>query len=222
MARIPVVENILSANAALAGDVRARLDRDGVFAINVMASPGAGKTCLIAATIQALGDSLRLAYVDGDIETTIDAERIDALGVPVVQINTGGSCHLDANMLSLALPQLPLERVDLLIVENVGNLICPAAFQLGTHLNVLIASTPEGDDKPYKYPTMYRGVDVLIINKIDLLPYISFDLDYFKRGVQVLNPGLKTFEVSCLTGAGIQDWVEWLKERREIGGSTWT
>jgi hydrogenase nickel incorporation protein HypB len=218
MARIPVVKNILSANAALADDVRARLDRSGVFALNIMASPGAGKTCLIEATVKALGDGLRVAYVDGDIETTIDAQRIDALGVPVVQINTGGSCHLDANMLSLALPQLPLDQLDLLIVENVGNLICPAGFQLGTHLNVLIASIPEGDDKPYKYPPMYRGVDVLIINKIDLLPYIPFDLDYFKRGVQVLNPGLKTFEVSCLTGDGIPAWVEWLKERCESGG----
>jgi hydrogenase nickel incorporation protein HypB len=213
MARIPVVQNILSANAALASDVRGRLDASGVFALNMMASPGAGKTSFITATIRALGDSLRVAYVDGDIETTLDAERIDALGVPAVQINTGGSCHLDANMLSLALPQLPLDRVDLLIVENVGNLICPAEFELGTHLNVLIASIPEGADKPYKYPTMYRGVDVLIVNKMDLLPYVPFDLDYFKRGVEVLSPGLTTFEVSCTTGDGIQAWVAWLKER---------
>jgi hydrogenase nickel incorporation protein HypB len=213
MARIPIVQNILSANAALASDVRGRLDASGVFALNMMASPGAGKTSFITATIRALDDSLRVAYVDGDIETTLDAERIDALGVPVVQINTGGSCHLDANMLSLALPQLPLDRVDLLIVENVGNLICPAEFELGTHLNVLIASIPEGADKPYKYPTMYRGVDVLIINKMDLLPYVPFDLDYFKRGVEVLSPGLTTFEVSCTTGDGIQAWVAWLQER---------
>jgi len=213
MARIPVVQNILSANAALASDVRGRLDASGVFALNMMASPGAGKTSFITATIRALGDSLRVAYVDGDIETTIDAERIDALGVPVVQINTGGACHLDANMLSLALPQLPLDQVDLLIVENVGNLVCPAEFELGTHLNVLIASIPEGADKPYKYPTMYRGVDVLIVNKMDLLPYVPFDLSYFKRGVEVLSPGLTTFEVSCTTGDGIWAWVEWLKER---------
>ena len=213
MARIPVVQNILSANAALAGDVRGRLDASGVFALNMMASPGAGKTSFITATIRALGDSLRVAYVDGDIETTIDAERIDALGVPVVQINTGGACHLDANMLSLALPQLPLDQVDLLIVENVGNLVCPAEFELGTHLNVLIASIPEGADKPYKYPTMYRGVDVLIVNKMDLLPYVPFDLGYFRRGVEVLSPGLTTFEVSCTTGDGIRAWVEWLKER---------
>jgi hydrogenase nickel incorporation protein HypB len=213
MARIPIVQNILSANAALASDVRERLDASGVFALNMMASPGAGKTSFITATIRALDDSLRVAYVDGDIETTLDAERVDALGVPVVQINTGGSCHLDANMLSLALPQLPLDQVDLLIVENVGNLVCPAEFELGTHLNVLIASIPEGADKPYKYPTMYRGVDVLIVNKMDLLPYVPFDLDYFKRGVEVLSPGLTTFEVSCTTGNGIPAWVAWLKER---------
>ncbi len=213
MARIPVVQNILSANAALAGDVRGQLDASGVYALNMMASPGAGKTSFITATIRALGDSLRVAYVDGDIETTLDAERVDALGVPTVQINTGGACHLDANMLSLALPQLPLDRVDLLIVENVGNLVCPAEFELGTHLNVLIASIPEGADKPYKYPTMYRGVDVLIVNKMDLLPYVPFDLAFFKRGVEVLSPGLTTFEVSCTTGDGIQAWVEWLKER---------
>jgi hydrogenase nickel incorporation protein HypB len=213
MARIPVVQNILSANAALASDVRERLDASGVFALNMMASPGAGKTSFITATIRALGNSLRVAYVDGDIETTIDAESVDALGVPVVQINTGGACHLDANMLSLALPQLPLDQVDLLIVENVGNLICPAEFELGTHLNVLIASIPEGADKPYKYPTMYRGVDVLIVNKMDLLPYVPFDLGYFKRGVEVLSPGLTTFQVSCTTGDGIRAWVEWLKER---------
>jgi hydrogenase nickel incorporation protein HypB len=218
MARIPVVQNILSANAALASDVRERLDAGGVFALNMMASPGAGKTSFITATIRALGGSLRVAYVDGDIETTIDAERIDALGVPVVQINTGGACHHDANMLSLALPQLPLDQVDLLIVENVGNLVCPAEFELGTHLNVLIASIPEGADKPYKYPTMYRGVDVLIVNKMDLLPYVPFDLDYFKRGVEVLSPGLRTFEVSCTTGDGIQAWAEWLKERVKTRG----
>jgi hydrogenase nickel incorporation protein HypB len=213
MARIPVVQNILSANAALASDVRGQLDAHGVFALNMMASPGAGKTSFITATIRGLGDRLRVAYVDGDIETTLDAERVDALGVPVVQINTGGACHLDANMLSLALPQLPLDRVDLLIVENVGNLVCPAEFELGTHLNVLIASIPEGADKPYKYPTMYRGVDVLIVNKMDLLPYVPFDLAYFKRGVEVLSPGLTTFEVSCTTGDGIPAWIEWLKNR---------
>jgi len=133
-----------------------------------------------------------------------------------VQINTGGDCHLDAVMISQALSQLPLDQIDLLIVENVGNLICPASFALGTHANVLIASVPEGDDKPYKYPGIYRGLDALIINKIDLLPYVEFDLAYFQRGVELLNPGVVTFSLSCRTGAGIELWVEWLLEKKNL------
>ena len=207
---IPVIEEILFANTALAGDLRQRLDAAGVFGINIMASPGAGKTTVITGTVQRLLGHLKIGYVDGDIATSIDAERIAALDVPVVQINTGGNCHLDANMLSPALEQLPLADIDLMIVENVGNLICPANFQLGTHLNVLVASVPEGDDKPYKYPTMYRGVDVLILNKIDLLPYIPFDVDRFMHGVRVLSPNLTTFLVSGLHGDGMDAWVDWL------------
>ncbi len=207
---IPVIEEILFANSALAGDLRRRLDAAGVFGINVMASPGAGKTTVITSTMQRLLGRLRIGYVDGDIATSIDAERIAALDVPVVQINTGGGCHLDANMLSPALDQLPLADMDLMIVENVGNLICPANFQLGTHINVLVASVPEGDDKPFKYPTMYRGVDVLILNKIDLLPYIPFDVERFMHGVRVLSPNLTTFQVSGLHGDGMDAWVDWL------------
>jgi hydrogenase nickel incorporation protein HypB len=152
MPRIPVVENIMQANQVLAGELRQRLDAAGVFGINLMASPGAGKTSFITGTVKRLKDKLRIGYVDGDIETTIDAERIAELGMPVVQINTGGNCHLDANMLGPALDELPLNDLDLMLVENVGNLVCPANFELGTHLNILIASVPEGDDKPYKYP----------------------------------------------------------------------
>ncbi len=213
MTRIPVVENILHANEVLADELRRRLDDAGLFGVNLMASPGAGKTSLITATIERLKDRLRIGYVDGDIASTVDAERIAALGVPVVQINTGGNCHLDANMLSPALDALPLGELDLMLVENVGNLVCPANFQLGTHLNVLIASVPEGDDKPYKYPPMYRGVDVLLLNKIDLLPYIPFKTDYFLQGVEILNPGLTTFQVSALHGDGLDDWAGWLLNR---------
>ncbi len=213
MPRIPVVEHIMQANQVLADELRQRLDAMGVFGINLMASPGAGKTSVISGTINRLKDKLRIGYVDGDIETTVDAERIAELGVPVVQINTGGNCHLDANMLSPALDELPLASLDLMLVENVGNLICPANFQLGTHLNILIASVPEGDDKPYKYPPMYRGVDVLILNKIDLLPYIPFKTDYFLQGVEILNPGLTTFQVSALHGDGMDEWVAWLAEQ---------
>jgi hydrogenase nickel incorporation protein HypB len=210
---MPVVENILSANDRLAEENRTRLDNTSVYAINLMASPGAGKTSLIEHTIKRLTGKLRLVVVDGDIATSIDADRAVAAGAEAVQINTGGECHLDAVMLQGALNQLELAKYDLLLVENVGNLICPAAFKLGTHLNVLIASIPEGDDKPYKYPPMYRGVDALVINKIDLLPYIDFDMQYFQRGVEVLNPGLVTFPLSCRTGEGLEAWLAWLEAR---------
>ncbi len=211
--RMPVVENILSANDRLAEVNRLRLETAEVYGVNLMASPGAGKTSLIEHTIKGLAGQLSLAVVDGDIATSIDADRATAAGAEAVQINTGGECHLDAVMLQGALNQLDLTRYDLLLVENVGNLICPAAFQLGTHQNVLIASIPEGDDKPYKYPTMYRGVDALVINKIDLLPYIDFDMQYFQRGVEVLNPGLVTFPISCTTGEGLDGWLDWLLDR---------
>ena len=208
---IPIVENILNANDRLAEENRARINAAGVFAINIMASPGAGKTSLIEQTLPRLKGKLRVATIDGDIATSIDSDRAAAAGAQAaVQINTGGDCHLDAVMLRGALEQLDLTQFDLLIVENVGNLVCPAGFKLGTHKSVLIASVPEGDDKPYKYPGMYRGVDALVINKVDLLPYINFRMDYFKQGVEVLNPGVTTFETSCRTGDGLDAWVDWL------------
>jgi len=209
--RVSIVENILNANDRLAEENRARIDSAGVFAINIMASPGAGKTSLIEQTLPRLAGQLRVAVVDGDIATSIDADRAAAAGAgAAIQVNTGGECHLDAVMLHGALDQLDLTQFDLLIVENVGNLVCPASFKLGTHKSILVASVPEGDDKPYKYPGMYRGVDALVINKIDLLPYINFRMDYFQRGVEVLNPGLTTFPISCRTGEGLESWVEWL------------
>ena len=218
--KVPVVEQIMSANDQLAAANRARLDEAGVFALNVMASPGAGKTSLITRTVEALRDDLRIGAVDGDIATTIDADRIAALGVPTVQINTGGACHLDAAMLQNAFAQLRLKELDLLIIENVGNLVCPATFRLGEHRNVLIASVPEGDDKPYKYPVMYRGVDALVLNKIDVLQAFDFDVDYFQQGVEPLNPGLAFFPLSCKTGEGLDAWLDWLRreviERREM------
>ena len=174
---IPVVEKILNANDQLAKENHERLVNTNTYGINLMASPGAGKTSVIEHTIKLLAGKLNVAVVDGDIATSIDADRAAAAGATAVQINTGGECHLDAVMLRGALNELPLEEIDLLIVENVGNLICPASFKLGTHMNILIASIPEGDDKPYKYPGMYRGVDALIVNKVDLLPYIPFKMD---------------------------------------------
>lgn len=210
--RVSVVENILNANDQLAASNRERLDNAGIFAINLMASPGAGKTSLITRTVEALRDDFRIGAVDGDIATTLDADRIAASGIPAVQINTGGACHLDAVMLQEALPQLPLEELDLLIVENVGNLVCPASFELGVHRKVLIASVPEGDDKPYKYPVMYRGVDAVILNKTDVLDAFDFDVDYFRRGVEALNPGLRFLPLSCKTGEGLEAWLNWLRE----------
>ncbi len=211
--RIPVVEKILSANDRIAAQNRSILDQARVFSVNFMASPGAGKTSLIEQTVQRLQGRTRIGVVDGDIATSLDADRAAAAGAVAIQINTGGDCHLDAVMLHQALQQINLGEIDLLIVENVGNLVCPANFQLGTHASVLIASIPEGDDKPYKYPGMYRGVDALVINKIDLLPYIPFRMDYFQRGVEILNPGLMTFPLSCKTGEGLDPWLDWLNSR---------
>jgi hydrogenase nickel incorporation protein HypB len=208
---VPVVQEIMSANDSLAAQNRQKLDAAGVLGINMMASPGAGKTSVILRTIEALKDRLKLGVVEGDTAAvTIDADKVIDAGMPAVQINTGGQCHLDAVMLGKALPALPLDELDLLIVENVGNLICPASFKLGTHFNIVIASVPEGDDKPYKYPNIYRGIDALILNKTDLLPYIDFDQDYFRQGIEVLNPGVAFFPLSCKTGEGISDWTDWL------------
>lgn len=214
--KVPVVEKILSANDQIAANNKALLKSKKVFSINIMASPGAGKTSFILQTINLLRDRLKIGVIEGDTApVTIDADKISEVGIPAVQINTGGDCHLDAVMVSGGLNQLPLDEIDLVIIENVGNLICPAAFDLGTEINVLIASIPEGDDKPYKYPGIYRGLKVLILNKMDLIPYVKFRPDYFQQGVEMLNPGLKTFPVSCVTGEGISEWVDWLVARVE-------
>ena len=209
--RIAVVEEIMGANDRLAAQNKKRLDEAGLFAINIMASPGAGKTSLIERTVKELAGEYEIAVVDGDVATGIDAERAARAGARAVQINTGGECHLDAVMIQEALDQIDFKTTDLIIIENVGNLICPAGFKLGAHKNVLIASIPEGDDKPYKYPSMYRGVDALVINKIDLRPYVKFDMDYFKHGVETLNPGVLTFPVSCQTGEGLLAWYTGLR-----------
>ncbi len=208
---IPVIEKILSTNDRLAEMNRQNLKDHGVLGINLMASPGAGKTSFILETIKRLRVDWKIGVIEGDTApVTIDADKINAVGMPAVQINTGGDCHLDASMMADGLKQLPLDALDLVIVENVGNLICPAAWDLGTHINLLIASVPEGDDKPYKYPNIYRGLQVLVINKLDLQPYVQFNMDYFRKGVELLNPGLVTFPVSCRTGEGFDAWIDWL------------
>lgn len=213
MRKVEVVEKILSANDRLALENRQRLDEAQIFSLNFMASPGAGKTSLIEHTIRGLISRKRLAVIDGDIATSIDADRAAAAGATSIQVNTGGDCHLDAVMLKGALDQLELDRIDILVVENVGNLVCPMNFSLGTHRSVLIASIPEGDDKPYKYPGMYQGVDALVINKIDLLPYVPFRMDYFRQGVEILNPGVVTFQLSCRTGEGLDEWLHWVEQQ---------
>jgi hydrogenase nickel incorporation protein HypB len=212
--RIPIVEKIFSANDRMANQNRALLSNHHVLGINLMASPGAGKTSFILETIKEMNKTHKIGVIEGDTApVTIDADKIIASGMPAVQINTGGDCHLDAAMMSDGIAQLPLSELDLIIVENVGNLICPAAWDLGTHINLLVASVPEGDDKPYKYPNIYRGLQVLIINKTDLTPYVEFNMDYFRKGVEMLNPGLVTFPVSCRTGEGFSAWIQWLTER---------
>lgn len=212
--RVEIVKKIMDSNDRLAQRNQDMLDANHIFGINLMASPGAGKTSFILQTIKNLPRDIRLGVIEGDTApVTIDADKIVAAGMPAIQINTGGECHLDAVMVETALNQLPLEELNMLIIENVGNLICPAAFELGTHANVLVASIPEGDDKPYKYPNIYRGLDVLIVNKTDLSPYIDFRMDYFRQGVEMLNPGLITFPVSCKTGEGIPEWITWLTEQ---------
>ena len=212
---LPVVEKILSANDLVALENRKLLDKHGVLTVNVMASPGAGKTSLILRTIAALRGRLRAGVIEGDVAGHVDADKVAETGTPVVQINTGGGCHLDAPQVQSALKQLPLEQIDLLFIENVGNLICPTGFALGEHLNMMIANVPEGHDKPIKYPGMFAEVDALVLNKIDLMPYIDFDLEAFRTAVKALNADAPQFEVSCKTGEGIEGWAEWLLAQRQ-------
>ena len=208
--KIKVLKDILGANEQIAERNRQLLNDKGIFAVNLMSSPGAGKTSLILATIGRLKGKVKIGVIEGDVSSSRDAETVSKEGVPVIQINTGGECHLDANMTQSALSNLPLQDIELLIIENVGNLICPAEFALGEHKKVLISSTPEGDDKPFKYPLMFHEVDAVLINKIDLLPYLKFDVDAFSQAVKGINGKVEIFPVSCVTGEGIEQWVSWL------------
>jgi hydrogenase nickel incorporation protein HypB len=214
MVKIPVVKEILNANDQVAAENRAAFDAAGVFVLNLMASPGAGKTSLILSTVDQLPGEIRSGVIEGDLASTIDADTIAARGIPVVQINTGGNCHLDAPMVRTALPDLPLDELNLLFIENVGNLVCPAGFALGADLAVVVASVPEGHDKPYKYPGMFASADAVVLNKADLLEVFEFDVDYFRRGLEMVNPGVPFFIVSCRTGDGVEDWTTWLLDRR--------
>jgi len=213
--KVTVVKNVLDANERIAQDNRALFDRQKIYVINLMSSPGAGKTTLVEKTILALKDRYRIAVIEGDIQDTQDADRISALGIPAVQINTGGACHIDGNMIREALPSLELDGIDLLISENVGNLVCPAEFKIGENAKVMILSTPEGADKPAKYPLMFQESAVMIINKMDLMPYVDFDLQKAKQTALAINPNLRIFEVSCKNGEGLEGWFNWLSTQIE-------
>lgn len=210
---ITVEREVLKKNDEIAAENRAMLRRHAVFAINLLSSPGAGKTTLLERTISAVGGALRLAVVEGDVQTDLDAQRISQHDVPVVQIVTHGACHLEAPLVRDAMSKFALDDLDLLVIENVGNLICPSSFDLGEDVKVVVASTTEGDDKPMKYPKMFRVCDVCVLNKIDLLPYVDFDLARFKRFALEINPGVTFFEMSARTGEGVEAWVEWLRRR---------
>jgi hydrogenase nickel incorporation protein HypB len=212
--RIEVLEAIFSENDRLAAANRADFDTAGVRVVNLMSSPGAGKTQLLALTLAQLRDRLRVGIIEGDIETSLDADRLQGFGASVALLNTGngfgGECHLDAPMVRSVLPDLPLADLDLVIVENVGNLVCPAEFSVGEHSRAMVYSVTEGEEKPLKYPVMFRSVDLVLINKVDLLPHLDFDLDLFLHNLHLVNPQVTTLQVSARTGLGVPDWVTWL------------
>jgi len=213
MKKVEVITSILNANDLIAHENQKLLEKHHILSVNLMASPGAGKTSLILQTAKALASHLRIGVIEGDVASCLDADRVASVDIPVIQINTGGECHLDALTVQKAIKALPLPELDILFIENVGNLICPVEFQLGEKIRVVIASVAEGDDKPYKYPGIFTAVDVVILNKIDLTPYVDFNLDAMRQGVRTLNQRAKMFELSCRTGEGIAAWTEWLESQ---------
>ncbi len=220
MNRIKVVKNILDANHRIAEENRRLFDEKDIFVANLMSSPGAGKTSFLENILPALKSKYRVGIIEGDIQDTYDAERISRLNVPVVQINTGGACHIDGNMVKETFHDLPLDDVDLLILENVGNLVCPAEFSIGENLKIMLLSVPEGDDKPMKYPLMFKVSRALIINKIDLLPFVPFSLEKAKNNALKINPKLNLFDISCKTGEGLEDFLRWFEKEIDAYLST--
>jgi len=213
--KVKVVEGVLDANDTLARANRADFDRASVTVVNLMSAPGAGKTTLLERTVGDL-DGVRVGVLEGDVQGSLDADRLSALHVPVTQINTdpgfGGECHLDANMVRSAMPALPLEEIDLLVIENVGNLVCPAEFRVGEDARVMVSSVTEGEDKPLKYPLMFRACELVIVNKVDLLPHLDYDLDLFDYHLDAVHPGVPRMLVSARTGEGVEGWRDWLVE----------
>jgi hydrogenase nickel incorporation protein HypB len=222
MKKIEVVQNVLEANETIARRNQQLLDSHNVFVINIMAGPGAGKTSLILRTLRQLKDKLNMAVIEGDVASTVDAEKVQNEAKAVVQINTRNmpeSCSLMAIMIESALKDMPLDNVDLILIENLGNLICPAEFTLGEHKRVVMSSLPEGDDKPVKYPLIFVDADAVIINKMDLLPHVDFDIAAFRRSVLGLNPKARIFQISCKTGEGTEEWCSWILEQATAGST---
>jgi len=210
--KVTIAQNILAVNDTVAEEIQQLLAGRGIRTINIMSSPGAGKTTLLERTIERLRGQLGIGVIEGDVETTADAERIEAAGAETVQINTRGACHLEAHMIRAALSEIDLARISLLFIENIGNLVCPAAWNLGEDTRVVVVSTTEGDDKPAKYPQMFAVSQVMVVNKLDLLPYVDYNLEKVKRQALAINPHLRIFELSCRTGEGLDRWCEWLVE----------
>ncbi len=211
--KVTVLQNIMNANDQLAAENQTLLNNHKILAANIMSSPGAGKTTLLIETIRRLKAEVRIAVIEADIASSIDADKISREDIPVIQINTGGQCHIDANMVKTALDRLPLKELDLIFVENVGNLICPADFKIGTHINVMLLSVPEGHDKPYKYPLMFTTSQSVIISKMDYLPLSDFDIQVFKEVVAGLNAAAAILPISARTGQGLEEWISWLKSQ---------
>lgn len=213
MAEIEVMKNILGENDRIAAENQAMFAAKGVYVLNLMGSPGAGKTSVLEKTMERLKDKVRMAVIEGDLFTSKDADRIERHGVPVIQINTAGGCHLDAPMVQKVAAKLDLDNLDLLIVENVGNLVCPAEFAVGEDEKAVVLSITEGDDKPLKYPLIFKESAIALLNKVDILPYCNFDMDSAKDDITTLHPGMEIIEVACTTGQGIEEWCEWLLAR---------
>ena len=211
MKKVTVITQILSANDQIAEENQRLLRDQRILAVNLMASPGAGKTSLILQTGKALAGRARIGVVEGDVASRIDADKVASQNIPVIQINTGGECHLDAATVRKALKALPLSEVDILFIENIGNLICPVEFKLGEEIRVVVASVPEGDDKPYKYPGIFTAVNAVVLNKMDLAPYVEFNFNELKKAIAGMNRKAKLFQVSCQTGEGIAPWADWLE-----------
>jgi hydrogenase nickel incorporation protein HypB len=211
--KINVMTDVLEANDRIAAANRGVFDRNRNLVINLMSSPGAGKTTLIERTAEAVAGKLRLGVITGDIETSRDADRIEKCGIPAVQLTTGTACHLDANMVASAFPHIDLSQIDVLIIENVGNLVCPAEFKVGEDCKVMILSVTEGDEKPLKYPLMFRESSLLILNKVDLLPFTNFSVEEARANALKMNPDLEILEVSCTAGQGLEEWGSWLMQR---------